>query len=238
MSTWQTWTRVRFGVPSSLRLLPRLWPVRQPKRCDPHPTRESRAPRPGPRPHLETNSPLSLRPLVPSSTRFLCAVPALVLPPAPFPGPSTGLRDRVPPRDPVLSLAPLPPPRPPPSSAPTPSTHQFSPIAWSSWCRPPVNLPVRGLARGAASPGPDASPARQDSCLSRFGPHQPERCWRERTNVQLVFLRLCNNLILLSQPQGQNLDKIVVSVPLTPAHGAVARLQSQVTAERRRPLEP
>lgn len=37
-----------------------------------------------------------------------------------------------------------------------------------------------------------------------------------------------NNQILLSQPQGQNLEKIVVSAPLTPAHGAVARLQSQV----------
>lgn len=49
----------------------------------------------------------------------------------------------------------------------------------------------------------------------------------------------CNNLILVSQPQGQNLDKIVVSVPLTPAHGAVAQLQSQVTAtsERLRSLK-
>lgn len=37
-----------------------------------------------------------------------------------------------------------------------------------------------------------------------------------------------NHQILLSQPQGQNLEKIVVSAPLTPAHGAVARLQSQV----------
>lgn len=38
----------------------------------------------------------------------------------------------------------------------------------------------------------------------------------------------CNNVILLSQPQGQSLDNIVVSVPQTPAHGAVARLPSQV----------
>lgn len=35
-------------------------------------------------------------------------------------------------------------------------------------------------------------------------------------------------LNFLSQPQGQNLDEIVVSVPQTPAHGAVARLPSQV----------
>lgn len=35
-------------------------------------------------------------------------------------------------------------------------------------------------------------------------------------------------MILLSQPQGQSLDKIVVSVPLTPAHGAVARSPNQV----------
>lgn len=38
-----------------------------------------------------------------------------------------------------------------------------------------------------------------------------------------------DNLILLLQPQGQSLDDIVVSVPQTPAHGAVARLPSQVT---------
>lgn len=37
-----------------------------------------------------------------------------------------------------------------------------------------------------------------------------------------------NNLILLSQPQGQIVDKIVVCVPVTPAHGAVARPPSQV----------
>lgn len=36
------------------------------------------------------------------------------------------------------------------------------------------------------------------------------------------------NFHLLCQPQGQNLDEIVVSVPQTPAHGAVARLPSQV----------
>uniref|UniRef100_A0A3B4G3U2 Homologous recombination factor with OB-fold n=1 Tax=Pundamilia nyererei TaxID=303518 RepID=A0A3B4G3U2_9CICH len=34
--------------------------------------------------------------------------------------------------------------------------------------------------------------------------------------------------LLPQQPQGQNLDEIVVSVPQTPAHGAVARLPSQV----------
>ncbi|KAM9346681.1 uncharacterized protein hrob [Symphorus nematophorus] len=33
--------------------------------------------------------------------------------------------------------------------------------------------------------------------------------------------------LLPQQPQGQSLDEIVVSVPLTPAHGAVARLPSQ-----------
>ncbi|XP_017274829.1 homologous recombination OB-fold protein [Kryptolebias marmoratus] len=33
--------------------------------------------------------------------------------------------------------------------------------------------------------------------------------------------------LLPQQPQGQNLDEIVVSVPQTPAHGAVARLPSQ-----------
>lgn len=63
----------------------------------------------------------------------------------------------------------------------------------------------------------------------------------QHTSLPLfVFLRVrCNNLILVSQPQGQNLDKIVVSVPLTPAHGAVAQLQSQVTAtsERLRSLK-
>lgn len=37
-----------------------------------------------------------------------------------------------------------------------------------------------------------------------------------------------SDLNFLSQPQGQNLDEIVVSVPQTPAHGAVARLPSQV----------
>lgn len=35
-------------------------------------------------------------------------------------------------------------------------------------------------------------------------------------------------MILLSQPQGQSLDEIVVSVPLIPAHGAVARVPNQV----------
>lgn len=39
------------------------------------------------------------------------------------------------------------------------------------------------------------------------------------------------DLNFLSQPQGQNLDEIVVSVPQTPAHGAVARLPSQVNKQ-------
>lgn len=37
-----------------------------------------------------------------------------------------------------------------------------------------------------------------------------------------------NNMILLSQPQGKIADEIVVCVPVTPAHGAVARPPSQV----------
>lgn len=40
-----------------------------------------------------------------------------------------------------------------------------------------------------------------------------------------------SDLNFLSQPQGQNLDEIVVSVPQTPAHGAVARLPSQVNKQ-------
>lgn len=41
------------------------------------------------------------------------------------------------------------------------------------------------------------------------------------------------NFRLLCQPQVQNLDEIVVSVPQTPAHGAVARLPSQVNKTQR-----
>ncbi|XP_054907948.1 homologous recombination OB-fold protein [Poeciliopsis prolifica] len=38
--------------------------------------------------------------------------------------------------------------------------------------------------------------------------------------------------LLPQQPQGQNLDEIVVSVPSTPSHGAVARLQSQCSSSQ------
>lgn len=38
--------------------------------------------------------------------------------------------------------------------------------------------------------------------------------------------------LLPQQPQGQNLDEIVVSVPQTPAHGAVARLPSQASSSQ------
>ncbi|XP_047213774.1 homologous recombination OB-fold protein-like [Girardinichthys multiradiatus] len=38
--------------------------------------------------------------------------------------------------------------------------------------------------------------------------------------------------LLPQQPQGQNLDEIVVSVPHTPAHGAVARLPSQCSSSQ------
>lgn len=72
--------------------------------------------------------------------------------------------------------------------------------------------------------------APEQSNHTRSHPHlrSNEMTVRENVSVTCLVSQSCNNVILLSQPQGQILDEIVVSVPLIPAHGAVARVPNQV----------
>ncbi|KAM6904803.1 uncharacterized protein hrob [Xenentodon cancila] len=110
-----------------------------------------------------------------------------------------------------------------------------------TWVPPQASPQARGLFE-TVSPGPSSSVS--SSSLSTHPLHTPIL-----TNRLVQLVSASNKLpkkrprseahqprtrrfpgpagLLPQQPQGQNLDQIVVSVPQTPAHGVVARLPSQ-----------
>ncbi|KAE8283474.1 putative protein C17orf53 [Larimichthys crocea] len=146
-------------------------------------------------------------------------------------------------------------PRPPFPSAPPQSPNVFpapSPISKTlhrpqqpqrQWASPARSPQARGLFE-TVSPGPSSTPSVSTSTLSPHPLHTPVL-----TNRLVQLVSASNKLpkkrprsepqrhrtrrfpgpagLLPEQPQGRNLDEVVVSVPVTPAHGAVARLPSQ-----------
>ncbi|XP_044037321.1 homologous recombination OB-fold protein [Siniperca chuatsi] len=111
------------------------------------------------------------------------------------------------------------------------------------WATPGPSPQGRGLFE-TVSPAPSSSPSVSSSTLSPHPLHTPVL-----TNRLVQLVSASNKLpkkrprsephrprtrrfpgpagLLPQQPQGRSLDDIVVSVPQTPAHGAVARLPSQ-----------
>ncbi|XP_031723443.1 uncharacterized protein C17orf53 homolog isoform X1 [Anarrhichthys ocellatus] len=155
---------------------------------------------------------------------------------------------------PRISSTPLlrsPNPRPALLSAPPQSPSVFPGLTTSSPAPSPISRTLNRPQRPWANPGPSpqvlfatvSSPAPSSS--SALSPHPLHTPLLTNRLVQLVSAS--NKLpqkrprsephrsrrfpgpagFLPQQPQGQNLDDIVVSVPQTPAHGVVARSPSQ-----------
>uniref|UniRef100_A0A8C2ZFH3 Homologous recombination factor with OB-fold n=1 Tax=Cyclopterus lumpus TaxID=8103 RepID=A0A8C2ZFH3_CYCLU len=150
-----------------------------------------------------------------------------------------------------------PNPRPAYLSAPPQSPGVFPGLSASSPGPSPISKTIARPQRPWATPGPSprghvlfetVSPAPSSS--PSLSPHPRHTPVFTNRLVQLVSAsnKLPNNKrprsephrtrtrrfpgpagFLPQQPQGQNLDDIVVSVPQTPAHGVVARSPSQVT---------
>uniref|UniRef100_A0A3B5KJ46 Homologous recombination factor with OB-fold n=1 Tax=Takifugu rubripes TaxID=31033 RepID=A0A3B5KJ46_TAKRU len=162
---------------------------------------------PSPAPPASTSSGNKLRPQTPSA-------------PLQSPYPRPVVRS-VPLRSPNPCASPSPVSRPQgPRTTPRPSPQPRAPAPSTSstiLSPHPLHTPVftnRLVQLVSASSKPPSK-------RSRSGCHQP----RTRRFPGPAGL-------LPEQPQGQNLDEVVVSVPLTPAHGAVARLQSQVSSSQ------
>ncbi|XP_056263943.1 homologous recombination OB-fold protein isoform X2 [Pseudoliparis swirei] len=152
-----------------------------------------------------------------------------------------------------------PNPRPAHLSAPPPSPGVFPGLTASSPGPGPISRTIARPRRSWATPGPSprgralfetVSPAPSSSpSLSPHPLHTPVF-----TNRLVQLVSASNKLpskrprsephqprtrrfpgpagFLPQQPQGQNLDDIVVSVPQTPAHGVVARSPSQVSSSQ------